>query len=248
MKKLTPAVLAALLTALIPAIACGVSINNSAVMLDEGDVYMGVEAYRVNQREVEEVHDRSEALLSTDLYLLAISYAALDTLAFDLRFGTSNLEVDDAAFDFDFGYGVSWGASVHKQLVDVEKHDLKAGLSLHYLDYGAKNERAKLADEFDIKPEGTEWILSAEVTKGFGNFILHGGARYSDLEIRIKDFVSEDEPEEDPEIKTDLKFEQQNEFALMLGGEVRITEEFRVLGEIQFLDGETMALRALYSY
>jgi hypothetical protein len=248
MKNITLIALTTLLAAMVPNAAYSAALNNSANFLEQSDFYMGVETFFVGDRDIKESDSGAQASFSTDQYFVVIGYAPLEVTVVDIRFGIGNIRVEDTDFDFYFDYGIAWGASIHQQLLSAQKYDLQAGISAHYFMYGAENEDPIRSDEFPIKPEGNEWILSAEVTKGFGIVVVRGGVRYSNLEIKIEDFVSRDVDEVDPEINTDLKFKQKDEFAAILGAEIKVSDDFRISGEAQFLDGEALALRAIYIY
>lgn len=248
MKNITLIALMALFIAMIPNAANGAVLNNSANFLEQSDYYMGIETFLIGDRDIEESRSGAEASFSSDQHFLVVSFAPIDVTAVDIRFGLGNISVEDGEFDFFFDYGVAWGASIHQQLVRLQKYDLRAGISAHYFMYGAENKKPEFSGEFPIKPEGDEWIISAEVTKGFGKVVVRGGVRYSNLDIKIEDFVSRDVDEVDPEIGTDLKFEQQNEFAAILGAEIKVTEDFSISGQVQLFDGEAVGLRAIFMY
>ena len=159
----------------------------------------------------------------------------------------NNLEIKDTKLDF--GYGFAWGLTLHQELVHLEKHDLRAGVSVNYSDYQAKNEKAETDAEEDIKPESSEWNIFASVAKDFGQFSVHGGVKYTEMDMKIKDFVPKEETvDEDAETLVDLQFDQEDEVSVVVGATYEATEKLVISGEAQFMNGETLILRAFYRY
>ena len=136
------------------------AISNPAMWLGEGDYSMGFSGWAIRDQGLVEVHDGSSTEFSSNQFHAIIAYGLRDHTALDFRFGTSNLELERD--DFDFGYGFSWGATLHQVLFEHKEHDLQVGVSLSYLDFGAKNVEAELETDKDISA-GEKLIISSIV-------------------------------------------------------------------------------------
>jgi len=227
------------------AVVSAASVANPAIVLSSGEYTTGFEAGSVSGRDIKEVSTNDKTSFSSDQFLFVMDYGLLNELTFGGRFGVVGLKLD--ASDFDFSYGILWGLAFNGIMFDWPEQNIKVGLGLSYFDYSPENEKVA---GIDVTPEAVEWVFSAEAIKELGQFNIYGGFRYSEFEIKIKDFITEEEDEEGiiPEggFKNDLKYEQSNNFALVFGGEYQISENVYIGAELQFLDGESASLRLVY--
>ncbi len=215
----------------------------AAALLEEGNYSMGLEAYSVNDRSIIGVNSDTETSFSSGQYFFLISYGMLDSLMLETRFGVAELELKQDPFDFNYGF--VWGLSARALVFEKPQMNLKLGSGLVYLNYSPKN--IEIINQ-TVKPEATEWQFSADVSKEFGRLTCYGGLRYSEIEIKIKDFIPEEEITAETEIVTDVKYKQENELALVFGGRYEPWENVIVAAEVQLFDGETLMLKLTYIY
>jgi len=216
---------------------------NSPGLLTEGDYFMGLEAYSVKDRQIAEVSRNTKTSFGSNQYFFLLSYGILDYLMIESRFGVAELNLKEDPFNF--GYGFAWGLSARAIMFERPHMDLKVGVGLDYVDYSPRN--IQIVNQ-DVKPEALEWQFSADVSKGFGRFTLFSGVRYSEIEIKIKDFVPEEDLTLETEFETDLKYKQQKELGLVIGGQYELREDLSVTAEAQLFDGETFMLKLTYRY
>jgi len=220
-----------------------VTAAGSAMYLSEGEYSTGLEACSISNRDITEVHSDQRTAFSSNQAFFVMQYSLIDEIAVEGRFGVADLALDQEPLDFSYGF--VWGLSLRGIVFERPQQNLRVGVGLDYFDFSPKN---TTIINLDVKPKAVEWQFSAQVMKQWKGVDIYGGFRYSEMEIRIKDFIPEEELEPDTEIVTDLKYKQRRNLAAVMGAQYEIKDNVIAGAEVQLFDGETLALRLIYKY